>query len=130
VSDDPKESVEPEVIDLNRRVAELFGAAISVEPPEPMRARLEREKTQLAQQLEQERLDRDEQRRTQREEAAHRRRVFWVVFALVVLVGVISLWVALFDSNASAETTAWARTTASAIIAGIVGYFTGAAIAK
>jgi peptidoglycan/LPS O-acetylase OafA/YrhL len=66
----------------------------------------------------------------QREEATHRRRVFWVVFTLVILVGVISLWVAMFDKSASAETTSWARTTASAIIAGIIGYFTGVAIAK
>ncbi len=130
MSDDPAASAEPDVIDLDRRVAELFGAAISIEPPETMRARLDRDKLQLAHQLEQERLDREEQRRTQREEASHRRRVFWVVFSLVILVGVISLWVALFDTSASDETVSWARTTASAIVAGIIGYFTGAATAK
>lgn len=115
----------PEIIDLNVRMAEL---GISIEPPEQMRQRLDRQRLQLEHQLDQERLDNQHQRDRELREAAHQRRIFWSIFGVVIVTGVVALWAGLFDASMPAETKAWARTTASAIIAGIVGYFSGAGL--
>lgn len=91
-----------------------------------MRQRLERERFQLEHQLEQERLDKQHQRDTELQETNHQRRIFWFVFIVVIVTGAISLWVGLFAGSTSTDAQVWARTTSSAIVAGIVGYFSGA----
>lgn len=81
---------------------------------EELQARLRREEAESRHTLEQERT-----------EAAYRRRISWLVFAVVVAAGGVSVGIILFDQNAPAETQTWARTVASAVIAGLVGYFGG-----
>lgn len=56
-------------------------------------------------------------------EAAHKRRVFWALFAVVVAVGIFGTLTALLNNDP--QTKEWARTVASAIIAGLIGYFGG-----
>jgi small-conductance mechanosensitive channel len=114
-----------EVIDLNARMAEL---GFSYEPAEQMRERLVRERLQLEHQLEQEKLEKHHQREVQLQEIRHQSRIFWSIFGVVIAVGIVALWVGLFDGSTPAEARAWARTTASAIIAGVVGYFSGAGL--
>jgi hypothetical protein len=63
----------------------------------------------------------------ERAEAEHRRRVFWVAFSIVVLAGATTFAMIVTAQPSDANTQAWARTVASAIIGGIVGYFTGSA---
>lgn len=81
---------------------------------EELQARLRREEAESLHKLEQERA-----------EAAYRHRISWVVFAVVVAAGGVSVGIILFDQNAPAETQTRARTVASAVIAGLVGYFGG-----
>lgn len=122
-------------IDLNQRIQEL---GLSYEPPEQIRARMERELLELKHRLEEEKRQTEHERNAQQSEAAHkretditdakhRRRIFWCVFSVVIAAAVVALWVGLFDRTAAAETQAWARTIGSAIIAGVVGYFGGTA---
>jgi len=115
---------DPGLIDLNQRMLDL---GLSFEPPEQLRARIERVRIEAQHQLEQEALEKQHLRDRVREDARHRRRVFWCVFGVAILAGAVSFWVILFDRGASAETLTWARTVASAIVAGVIGYFGGAA---
>ncbi|MBA2521451.1 MAG: hypothetical protein H0V24_17490 [Chloroflexia bacterium] len=52
---------------------------------------------------------------------------FWVVFAVVILAGAATFVVILTGQPTDANTQSWARAVASAIIGGIVGYFSGSA---
>jgi hypothetical protein len=106
-------------VDLNQLAAsERYAVEIhTIEQVEELRSRLRREEAETEHKLAIERV-----------EAAHRRRIFWAVFSVVVLAGVASMWIVLFESDVSPETEAWARTVASAIVAGLVGYFGGSAV--
>jgi hypothetical protein len=115
------------VIDLNQRLAEL--GVFSHEPIEQMRARIVREKLKLEHELDQEKKDKENAHNIELSETDHRRRVFWAIFVAVLVVGVIAVWIGFFDSSSTPEAQAWARTTASAIVGGLVGYFTGAGLA-
>lgn len=115
------------IIDLRERLAGMEG--VSYEPPFQMRERLEREKLQLRHQLEQEKLEKQHGRDVELGETKHRRWVFWTIFAAVLVVGVVAMWIGFFDGSSTSEAQAWARTTASAIVGGLVGYFTGAGLA-
>ena len=86
-----------------------------------MRERLERERQELTHRLEQEALNNQQERESALAETIHQRRVFWCVFIVVISAGALALWAGLFDASMSPETQAWARTVASAIIAGIEG---------
>lgn len=57
------------------------------------------------------------------EEATHKRRVFWALFAVVIVVGVGSAMIAILNNDP--QTQEWARTLASAVFAGLIGYFGG-----
>lgn len=115
------------IIDLRERLAGMEG--VSYEPPFQMRERLDREKRQLLHQLDQEKLDKQHARIVELGETNHRRWVFWTIFASVIVVGIVAMWIGLFDGSSTPEAQAWARTTASAIVGGLVGYFTGAGLA-
>ncbi len=133
MSDDSSSSF-PQRIDLNQEALEL---GLSFEPPHQLRARLEQDRLSLQHQLEEEQRQKQHDRETTQaedqhkrtldeQEAVHRRRIFWAVFSVVIITGAVALWVGFFDQTASPEAQAWARTLGSAIVAGIVGYFSGA----
>lgn len=123
---------DPRKTDLNQRVLELglsglSGLSISAEPPEQLRHRLERERLEIAHRLKEEAAETQHAREQSRLEAKHRKARFWAVFAVVIIVGALGFWVGVFDRGASLEAQTWGRTIGSAVVAGIVGYFGGAA---
>ncbi len=112
------------LIDLNQRMLDL---GLSFEPPEQLRARIERDRIEIQHQVDQEALDNQHQRERVLQEVRHRQRVFWSVFGVAIVGGAVSFWVISFDRSATTETLTWARTVASAIVAGVIGYFGGTA---
>lgn len=68
--------------------------------------------------------------RREEDEAAHRRRSFWAVFAVVLLVGAATFLVILLNRPPDPEVQAWARTIFSAVVGGLVGYFTATRTAR
>jgi len=76
----------------------------------------------------------EQQSRLRREadEAAHRRRSFWAVFAVVLLVGAATFLVILLNRPPDPDTRARvrARTIFSAVVGGLVGYFTATRTAR
>lgn len=56
-------------------------------------------------------------------EATHKRRIFWALFTVVLFTAATATTVALVSDDPA--TREWGRTTASAIVAGLIGYFGG-----
>jgi hypothetical protein len=121
VSSDPLSGV----IDLNQHLRALEGFSVTAEPQEVVRHRLESARLELENRLKQE--DRQNEHKLAKEdaEAKYRRFIFGAVFIVVIVFGAAAGWVALFDDGASAERQTLAGTIASAIVAGMVGYFGG-----
>lgn len=122
-------------IDLNQRLQEL-GISVSAEPHEQIRHRLTIELRESEQRLQleieqkkhdlkQAEADAQHKRESDQNESNHRRRVFWWVFLVVIAAGAAAFGIILFYPDASPETQSWARTVASAIVAGVIGYFGG-----
>lgn len=95
-------------IDLNDLVAKrkLDLALSTPESPEEIRSRI----------------------KTQEDAAAHQRRVFWAVFAILSLISGVCFGIVLgvLAPNASAQTHEWARGILTAVAGGVVGYLGGA----
>lgn len=102
-------------LDLNE-LAQGYRVELKTESSLEQESRLRREEIELKHKLD-----------GQRDEAKQRQRVFWAVFVLLLIIAVACGWIILFQNDASVETQTFARSAISAILAGLVGYFSGSA---